>query len=449
MYRVKDYDRKKSLREVDSQGKYILYWMQNAQRIDYNHSLKYGIEEANKRKKPLIVYFGLTDDYPQANIRHYKFMLEGLLEIKKNLEKRGIRFVILKASPEQGAIQLGKDAELILVDKGYLKIERIWRKKLVDSLEKTIIEVDTNLSIPLELVSNKEEYSAATIRRKINKFNIIEEFHLEDLRVKSLDYKLEVEEIRDENMGKILDSLNIDKSISPVESFKGGEATAKELLEDFIENKLVRYNDDRNIPGENINSNLSPYLHFGQISPLYIVNRLKDINESLKAGFIEELIVRRELSFNLVYYNENYDNYKCLPDWAKKTLEEHKDDKRYIVYDLKELEEAKTEDKYWNAAQNQLVKEGIIQGYMRMYWGKKVLEWTESPQVAYERLVYLNNKYALDGRDPNSYAGIAWIFGKHDRAWREREIFGKIRYMNSNGIERKFKMEKYLSQQGL
>ena len=209
-------------------------------------------------------------------------------------------------------------------------------------------------------------------------------------------------------------------------------------------NKLQRYAEHGNDPGLDYHSNMSPYLHFGQISPLYIYLRLTDVPEEVRSVFLEELVVRRELSMNFVYYNDHYDGFDCIPSWAKATLDKHHNDERPYRYTLMVLEEAKTHDHYWNAAQLEMVLTGKMNGYMRMYWGKKILEWSETPQEAYQAAVYLNNKYNLDGRDPNAFAGIAWCFGKHDRPWREREIFGTIRYMNASGLDRKFDMPRYL-----
>jgi len=208
---------------------------------------------------------------------------------------------------------------------------------------------------------------------------------------------------------------------------------------------LKLYEEHGSNPDYDVTSKLSPYLHFGQISPAYIYKRIK-WNDIKAEDFLEQLIVRRELSFNYIYYNDNY-NQKLtdiLPDWAVETLEEHESDKREYIYSREQLENYQTHDQYWNAAQKEMVLSGYMNGYMRMYWGKKILEWTQDPQKAFDIILYLNNKYFLDGRDPNGYAGAAWIFGKHDRAWQERQIFGKVRYMNKNGLERKFDMEDYL-----
>jgi deoxyribodipyrimidine photo-lyase len=220
------------------------------------------------------------------------------------------------------------------------------------------------------------------------------------------------------------------------------------LLTEFIKKKLDLYPVKRNDPNQDVTSHMSPYLHFGQISPLYIALRVIDSNSKGKEAYLEELIVRRELSHNYVFYNNKYDKYVSLPPWAKNTLNFHGRDKREYIYSLKDFEGAKTHDVYWNAAQKEMVLTGKMHGYMRMYWGKKILEWTKSPPEGFKIALYLNNKYELDGRDPNGYAGVAWCFGKHDRAWSERRVFGKIRYMNAAGLKRKFNADKYVCKIG-
>jgi len=249
-----------------------------------------------------------------------------------------------------------------------------------------------------------------------------------------------------DSVEKTLSSLNIDKSVAKARSFRGGTSEAGRLLDVFIERKLDKYAELRNDPNENCLSGLSPYLHFGQISPLYVALRVLETRSRNDAAFLEELIVRRELSFNFVHYNREYSAFDSLPTWAKKTLHEHEADPRPSSYSLEQLESAETHDPCWNAAQMEMMVEGKMHGYMRMYWGKKILEWTRSPREAYEIALYLNNKYELDGRDPNSYAGVAWCFGKHDRPWRERPAFGTVRYMNDRGLMRKFDVGRYVKQ---
>ena len=238
--------------------------------------------------------------------------------------------------------------------------------------------------------------------------------------------------------------LNVDSSVTPAPDYTGGTEQAKRRLEEFISRKLDGYDTRRNDPNLDGTSNLSPYLHFGQISPLYIALQVGETSSSGKDAFLEELIVRRELSFNFVYYNHQYDSYECLPPWTRRTLEFHLRDRREYVHSLEEFETAKTHDPYWNAAQREMMLTGKMHGYMRMYWGKKILEWSKSPEEGFRIALHLNNKYELDGRDPNGFAGVAWCFGKHDRAWAERPVFGKVRYMNAAGLKRKFDADAYV-----
>ncbi len=424
-------------------GKYIVYWMQASQRVEYNHVLEYSILKANDLNLPLLVFFGLTKDYPEANERHYYFMLEGLKEIKSKLAERGIQLIILDRPPEFGAIELSKNASFMTVDRGYLKIERTWRKNVAKKIKIPLIQIESDVVLPIEVTSEKEEYSAATIRPKIEK------------KIKSYMVRLKSHNPKKDSLGilfdcidinkieNVIDLLGIDRIIKKVSNFQGSNSEAKRHLETFLKNKLDRYNELRNDPSLDFLSNMSPYLHFGQISPLYIALKVQETESPGKNAYLEELIVRRELSNNYIFYNHNYDNFNGLPAWSKETLRKHEKDKRDYIYSKSELENAETHDPYWNAAQNEMKLKGKMHGYMRMYWGKKIIEWSKSPNEAYRIALRLNNKYELDGRDANGYTGIAWCFGKHDRPWKERKIFGKIRYMSAEGLERKFNIEKY------
>lgn len=431
---------------------YVLYWMQSAQRINYNHALIYAIEIANKYNADLVVYFTITDNFPEANARHYYFMLEGLQELVPMFENLNIRFVIEKIDPIVGVTKISQNASLVITDCGYLKIERFWRKQLAEKLPCLFTQVETNVIIPVQEVSTKEEYSAATIRRKIHKHlgKFLVPAFLPKYLGKYVDLSNKFQPLQLKQINTVIKSLNIDHTVPKSKYFYGGFSKANILLNFFIENKLANYSVLRNEPSQNCTSNLSPYLHFGQISPLEIslkVNEAMEINPQLSessAVFLEEMIVRRELAINFTYYNSEYDNYTGLPSWAKQSLNDHQTDTREYIYTLEQLEKSQTHDEYWNAAQKQLLTTGKMQGYMRMYWGKKILEWSPTPQLAYKNTLYLNNKYSLDGRDANAFAGIAWCFGKHDRPWGKRKIFGNIRYMNKKGLERKFKMQAYL-----
>jgi len=244
----------------------------------------------------------------------------------------------------------------------------------------------------------------------------------------------------------LVSKLDIDRSVKATEYYTGGLGYGKKLLDKFIENKLDGYLKYSNDPTKNYLSDMSPYLHFGQISPVYIALKIRGSNSPASKDFLEQLIVRRELAMNFTNYNSNYKNIECLPEWAIKTLKKHESDNREYIYTLEEFERGKTHDPYWNAAQMEMVETGKMHGYMRMYWGKKILEWSPTPEEAYKRALFLNNKYELDGRDPNSYAGVAWCFGKHDQGWKERPIYGKVRYMSDSGLERKFKIAEYVNE---
>jgi deoxyribodipyrimidine photo-lyase len=438
--------RVKNLNSFENRNrKYVLYWMQSSQRTEYNLALTYAILKANKLNKPIIAFFGITPNYPKANLRHYQFMLEGLKEVNNSLEKIGIKTIVLHKSPEKGIVDLAKDSCLIVVDKGYIKTIKQWHKFAANQVECPLIEVEDNVVIPIEEVSGKEEYSAATIRPKIMKKRQNYLTKLGEIKPvrNSLDLEFATLNLKD---NKEISDQNLDESVKPVGHFKGGSSEASKHLENFIKNKLSDYPEHKNDPNADCQSNLSPYLHFGQISPIYITQKILEapVSKASKEAYLEELIVRRELSVNYVNFNKNYDSFDGLPEWAKRTLLSHKKDPRDYLYSLKELENAKTHDPYWNAAQNEMLITGKMHGYMRMYWGKKLIEWTDNPEKAFKIALHLNDKYELDGRDPNGYAGVAWCFGKHDRPWKERQILGIVRYMNSDGLRRKFDADKYV-----
>lgn len=427
-------------------GDYVLYWMQHSHRTRANQALNFSIQRANDLCKPLLVCFGLTDGFPEANLRHYSFMLEGLKEIKAELEKASIGFVVIKGRPDEVALLLGEKASAIVTDRGYLRVEREWRQRVAEKASCDFYQIESDLIVPVEEASTKEEYSAATIRRKI--MQRLEEYNDLD-ETPTIINKFNNNLLSDmkeivADIDEALSALDIDTSVPPIKNKKGGYSEAKKRLDDFIENRLCYYDTLKNHPDKDFSSGLSAYLHFGQISPLEIFNAIKDIDSPGKESFIDELMVRRELAFNFVYYNDRYDTYDCIPNWAAQSLELHKSDLRTWVYTLEQLEMSETHDPYWNAAQTQLRITGEMHGYMRMYWGKKIIEWSNNPEEAFNNSLHLNNKYALDGRDPNSFAGIAWCLGKHDRPWRERPIFGKIRYMNDKGLERKFDIDAYV-----
>jgi len=415
---------------------YVLYWMQSSQRLIQNPALSYAIKQADKLNQPLLVAFGLIE-YPEAKPRHYRFMLEGLVEVQEKLLQIGAGISFKKINPVTNVSQLSENASLVIIDRGYLGTIKDWYTELLRNVKRPIIQVESNVVVPVEETSQKEEYAARTIRSKIEgKF----EAYLKPVELPKIQNSY-----RGENSSINLDYLKLLKiERHPGDSsYTGGYSEARRLLDDFVDNKLDGYHELKNDPTLNHVSHMSPYLHFGQISPVEIALSVRESDSPGGEAYLEELIVRRELAVNFVNYNQDYDKLSCLPEWCIKTLNEHRKDPREYIYTLTEFEKSETHDPYWNAAQTEMVRTGKMQGYMRMYWGKKIIEWTKTPEDAYRIALYLNNKYELDGRDPNGYAGVAWCFGKHDRPWKERPVFGKIRYMNDKGLERKFKIRKY------
>lgn len=439
-------------KQPDKSKKYVLYCMEASQRIDYNHALAFSIQTADQLKKPLVVLFNITDKYRHSNLRYYKFMVEGVLKLKDRFKQLGVKFVINRDDYVNGCLKFSKDACLVVADTNYLKTQRKWRSEVASKIDIAMVEVETDVVVPVRVVSKKQEPYAMTIRPKIyalmDKF--IDGVDIQPPKVKSKH--LDVQSWDLNRVEDYLDSLNLDKSVSAVSDYTGGYDEAERLLKLFINQKLYRYKELRSDPTVDYQSNLSPYLHFGQISPVYIVKEvLKNypIEDENVKSFFNELIVWRELARNFCFYNPLYNQYEGIPDWAKHTLEEHLKDRREYIYSLEQLEDAKTHDPYWNAAQKQLLKTGKMHNYMRMYWAKKLIEWTDHPKQAFNIACYLNDKYELDGRDPNGYAGISWCFGTHDRPWQERKIFGKVRYMNDTGLERKFDIGKYVLRWGV
>jgi deoxyribodipyrimidine photo-lyase len=432
-----------------SRGDYVLYWMQQSQRAEENHALEYAVELANHLKQSLMVVFGIMDDYPEANLRHLTFMLEGLQETQQALAKRGIKMVVRPGHPAQVALQAGKTASVIVCDRGYLRHQKQWRREVAINADCRVVQVESDVLVPIEVVSDKAEYAARTIRPKIkhelpNYLKPIRSIPLNRPSSNLAGKGLNLNDIQE-----VLKNMPIDSSVQPVSVyFKGGTSRAKKTFDRFIRHKLRFYDDHSNQPQTDDISHMSMYLHFGQISPIYLALKIRDMKQAgarNRDAFLEQLIVRRELAMNFVHYTPNYDRYACIPAWSRQTLAEHESDSRPHLYTPRQLENAQTHDPYWNAAMNEMRCTGFMHNYMRMYWGKKILEWRKTPQLAFKTMLAFNNKYFVDGRDPNSYTGVAWIFGIHDRPWKERSIFGKIRYMAATGLERKCDIQAYVA----
>jgi len=425
-------------------GDYVLYWMQASHRTEENPALRYAVERADRAHLPLVVYFGLWQTYPEANLRHFRFMLEGLTEVARSLESLGITFVLRVEPPDEGVLALAKHAAIVVVDRGYLRLQQSWYHVVSKQCPCALVQVEGNVVVPVEVASQKEEYSAATFRRKVT-YQADRFLHpVGTVSPERSSPTPDIPTLAGETPDAILVQLTIDRSVPALGMYTGGSSEADRRFMQFLDTRLDGYADNRNDPGGEGGSDMSPYLHFGQVSPVTLALLAQEQGGAGMPAFLEQLIVRRELAVNFVRYNDHYDSFLSLPAWAQKTLALHRGDPREYGYSLSELELAATHDPYWNAAMQEVKTTGTMQGYMRMYWGKKILEWNNTPEDAYAATLYLNNKYELDGRDPNGYAGVAWCFGKHDRPWGERPIFGMVRYMNAKGLSRKFDMDRYL-----
>ena len=293
-------------------GDYILYWMQASQRAECNHALEYAISTANELHKPVVVYFGITDTYPDANERHYRFMLEGLKETKHALRDRDIRMVIRHEAPDKGVLTLVKDAVLVVTDMGYLRIQKRWRDNVAVNIDRRFIQVESDAIVPVKLAAPKEQYSAATIRPKIQALlpSFLVPLREQKPRISSLYTDYDSFDIED--IDEALASLQIDRAVKPVNTLAGAASEARKHLDSFIESKLEKYQEFRNDPNADYVSHMSPYLHFGQISPLYIALRILDADAGGTKAYLEELIIRRELSLNFVSYNSSYDHFAGL-----------------------------------------------------------------------------------------------------------------------------------------
>lgn len=428
--------RKRRLNDAgDTRGSCVIYWMQQAQRARWNHALEHSIAVANEKKVPLYVFFGLDGSYPGANARHFTFMLQGLAETALCLRDRGIGLVLRICDPPSGAVKLAGElgASALVTDCGHLRIQRQWRRSAAESLAIPVTEVETDMVVPAWTASDKRETAAWTLRKKLVPQlkwfmePLEEKDPLKDTANHSI-FTLDPSDIQG-----LMARLKPDNSVNRSGVFTGGASQAEERWRLFLEDKLPDYEKLAREPGTEGTSLMSPYLHFGQISPLKMALEARERGNC--EAFLEQLIVRRELAINMVHYSKNYDMFSIVPGWAKKTLDDHIRDTRERVYSLEELESGQTADEYWNAAQMEMVRTGHMHGYMRMYWGKKVIQWTESPKTAFEYLKLLNDRYQLDGRDPCSYAGIAWCFGMHDRPFGTFPVTGNLRRLGS-GLER-------------
>ena len=436
--------------EPASAGRCVVYWMQRAQRAHDNPALDVAVAVANALELPCVIFFAPVPFYPHANLRHYAFLQQGIGDIAEMAENRDIGFV-LRRFPQHSLIKFCDEVHpaLVVGDENPLRETQEWRESAAKKLEVPLWTVDADVIVPSKLLG-KEQYAARIIRPRLKAH--FKQFLVpcanpkarEEWKAPKALKQLDWREIDD-----ITEDWDLDRSVEPVESFRGGTREALRLLNDFVAHKLAHYPERHNHAEEDGTARLSPYLHFGHLGPHTVALAVEHAKapRAAKDDFLDQVITWRELSINMVHFNPLYDSIEVGEAWAHKTLAEHAKDPRPVQYTQSQLERAETYDDLWNAAQLQMVHAGWMHNYMRMYWAKKILEWSKSPQQAYRTAVYLNDKYFLDGRDPNGYAGIAWsMVGKFDRPWYTRPIFGTVRYMARSGAEKKFDTEKYIAQ---
>ncbi len=437
---------------IDPDGHFVLYWMQQAQRAEDNQALDFALALAAERGLPIRVLFALTDSFPEANLRHYAFMLEGLDDVRRTLVDRHIPFALRLGNPPALVVEAARQAVALVMDRGYLRVQRQWRSAVLAAVDCQVFEVEAEVVVPVELASDRAEIAARTLRPKIWRHLAAlvgeapgaDELPPPGPPAADSDWP----GLAGTPPAMLANLPHLDRSVPPAPGWQAGTAAAKQRLREFLAKRLADYAERRNQPGEDLGSGLSPYLHFGQISPAYVVRQVQaaaSVPEAARAAFLEELVVRRELAINHCHFNDRYDQFAGLPTWAQASLDAHADDPRPTLYSPNQLEQAQTEDPYWNAAQREMLVSGHMHGYMRMYWGKRLLEWHATPQEAFATAIRLNNRYQLDGRDPNGFVGVAWCFGLHDHPWPERPIFGTVRCMKPSGLQRKFDMTAYLA----
>ncbi|KAG8188596.1 hypothetical protein JTE90_005952 [Oedothorax gibbosus] len=439
--------------DVPESAKSIVYWMSRDQRVQDNWAFLKAQHLALKLDLPLCVCFCLVPKFLDATIRHYRFMLKGLKEVSEECESLNIHFHLLFGEAKDVLPKFVATNKVggIVTDFCPLRVPLKWLSDVASKLpdDVPLVQVDAHNIVPCWVASDKQEYGARTIRKKIH--DKLKEFLTDFPPVikQKISAECKSEPI---NWEEVESTLEVNMDVGDVSWATPGTNAGLLKISDFCRNRLKHFGDLRNDPTRNYLSNLSPWFHFGQISiqrTILIVQKLKSKYSASVDAFVEEAVVRRELADNFCYYNKKYDKVEGAYDWAKNTLKDHAKDKREYIYTLKQFENSETHDLLWNAAQRQMVKEGKMHGFLRMYWAKKILEWTKSPEEALEFAIYLNDKYELDGRDPNGYVGCMWsICGAHDRAWVARPVFGKIRFMNFKGCQRKFDVNEFIRKYG-
>jgi deoxyribodipyrimidine photo-lyase len=432
----------------------VVYWMQRAMRIVENPALDVAIEAGNILDLPVVVYFGVIPNYPNANLRHYHFLQQGLRDAEEDAAELGVSFIV-RRHPDNHLDGFLEEVEaaLLVGDENPCREPERWRKVLARRLRIPYWTVDADVAVPSR-VFNRSFVLLHHFRPHL--MRELPQYLIAPKKVKPRHVFKPNRALARFNLSEDITAgfTKLDRSVKPVDSFMGGTHSAFRRLREFIRHDLAAYDTDRNHPEKQGTSRLSPYLHFGNIGPLTIALAVKKAVAEGKASaategrFLEQVIAWRELAVLFVRHEANYDNWECAADWARKTLVEHAGDAR-TRYSFEQLERGETGDELWNAAQRQMVTIGWMHNYMRMYWGKKILEWAPDPATAFDWAVILNDRYELDGRDPNGYAGIAWaIVGKLDRPWFSRPVFGLVRPMTAASLAKKFNAESYIRQNG-
>ncbi len=471
---------------VRTDGEFVLYWMTANRRTRWNYSLQRAVDWSRSLKKPLLVLEALRTGYRWASDRFHYFVIQGMADNAQWLEGQAATYypyLERKAGDGSGLIAaLSQRACVVISDDFPCFFLPQMMAAAARQIPVKFELIDSNGILPMHS-ANKAFARAFDFRRFLQKelrehlVDFPQEDPLQGVRLPMLEtLPTEIRRrwpaadiVRCAANATTMSEFPIDHRV-PVAAISGGAVAAEKRLQTFLAGRLSSYDELHSDPDEAATSGLSHYLHFGHLAAHKVfadIMRLEQwslgklaskvtgssrgwwgVNPSAE-GFLDQLITWRELGFNMCSQRRDYKRYSSLPDWARTTLEEHASDPRPFVYSFSQFEQAQTHDPLWNAAQRQLVREGKIHNYLRMLWGKKILEWSPSPEAALEVMVELNNKYALDGRDPNSYSGIFWILGRYDRAWGpERPIFGKIRYMSSDNTARKLHVDRYLDQYG-
>ena len=434
--------------EPDPDGKCVVYWMQRAQRALDNPALDLAVKVGNELNKPVVVFLAPVPFYPHANLRHYAFLADGIPDIAEALAARGVGFV-LRPYPNHHLVKFCGEVRACMVvgDENPMREPEDWRVRVSRQLRVPLWTVDADVIVPSRLLTH-EHFGARTIRPRLRERlpHFLGDLENDEARVPWTPSAGLASLPQDADFSS---EWSIDRSVQKASNLHGGSKQALQTLHFFIKEKLNTYAERRNHPEQDGTSCLSPYLHFGHIGPHTIARAVQEAAApaAAKEAFLEQLIVRRELAINFVRFNPFYDSMESIESWAERSLAEHAADERPVVYSDDQLNNAETHDPLWNAAHKQMVLTGWMHNYLRMYWAKKILEWSPSVASAVRRTVWLNDRYEMDGRDPNGYAGIAWaILGKHDRAWFDRPIFGKVRYMSLASTSKKFDSKRYISQ---